>query len=97
MALARIAASYAWAGQKEEARNLLEELRRLSRERYVSPYCIATVYMALRDVDRAMPYLEAAYRERSTGMVFLREAKNSEAYRASARFRKLVDRMRFHS
>jgi Flp pilus assembly protein TadD len=95
--LSSIASVYARTGRKEEAHKTLAELRGLSRERYVSPYDIAMVYMALRDFDRAVPYLEAAYRERSSGLLFLREAKNMEAYRTSRRFRELISRMRFNS
>jgi tetratricopeptide (TPR) repeat protein len=93
--LSSIASVYARTGRKAEAQKLLDELRAMSRQRYVSSYNIAMVYMAMGEVDRAVPYLEAAYRERSSGLIFLRDSRNSAAYRASRRFRELVGRLRF--
>jgi tetratricopeptide (TPR) repeat protein len=92
--LSSIAAVYASTGRKAEAEKVLEQVRGMARVRYVSPYDIAMVYMAMQQYDQAVPYLEAAYRERSTGMIFLCERKYSEAYRASRRFRELLSRLR---
>jgi len=92
--LSSIAAVYASTGRKAEAEKVLEQVRGMARVRYVSPYDIAMVYMAMQQYDQAVPYLEAAYRERSTGMIFLCERKYSQAYRASRRFRELLSRLR---
>ena len=91
---AALARAYAKSGRKADAARLLEELRRIARERYVSPYQIAMVYLALNDLDRALPYLEAAYRERNTGLLFLR-SDHFAGYRSNPRFRQLVERMHF--
>ena len=92
---AALASAYAHAGRKEDAARLVSELQRMSRERYVSPFDVATVYLSMDDVNSALPYLEKAYRERSTGMLFLRRPK-FEPFRSDPRFRSLIGRMHFN-
>src|SRR5262249_48782403 len=89
--LAELAAGYAHAGRKQDAAKLVTELQRMSRERYVSPYDVATVYLAMNDVENAMPYLEKAYRERSTGMVFLRRPRFA-SFQSDPRFKSLIEK-----
>ena len=91
---AALASAYAHAGRKEDAARLVSELERMSRERYVSPFDVATVYLSMDDVEGALPYLEKAYRERSIGMLFLRRSK-FESFCSFFRFWSLIDRMHF--
>jgi Tfp pilus assembly protein PilF len=93
--VAALASAYARAGRKQDAAKLVSELQKMSRERYVSPYDVATVYLSMDDVEGALPYLEKAYEERSTGMLFLRRPK-FECFRSYPRFRSLVEKMHFN-
>jgi hypothetical protein len=44
---------------------LLDELKELAKERYVSPVNIAKIYVGLRERDRMFEYLEKALDERA--------------------------------
>ncbi|HEX7317076.1 MAG TPA: tetratricopeptide repeat protein [Pyrinomonadaceae bacterium] len=45
------------------ARGVLEELRKLSRERYVPPYNLAMVHYGLGEREEALAWLEKAFEE----------------------------------
>ena len=53
-AVAELGHGYALAGKHEEARAILEQLKTLATQRYVSPYDIAIVYIGLRERDKAL-------------------------------------------
>jgi len=52
---------YAMSGKRDEARQALAELSRTAKERFVSPYAIATIYVGLGEKDQAFAWLEKAY------------------------------------
>ncbi len=54
-------------GRTDEGRAVLRRLEELSSQRYVSPYHMAYVHTGLGDKERAMDWLERAYRERAGG------------------------------
>ncbi len=56
---------YAAAGKNAEAQKVLEELKALSKQRYVSPYSMVCIYAGLNDKDQAFEWLERTYQERS--------------------------------
>jgi TolB-like protein len=84
---------YAAAGKKAEAEKVLEELKELSRIRYVSPFNLACVYAGLNDKDRAFEWLERAYQERSSFMTLLRSETVVDNLRPDPRFKDLLKRM----
>jgi hypothetical protein len=45
-------------GRRKDAIAVLERLKEISKERYVSPVDMAIVYTGLRDKDRAFEWLE---------------------------------------
>ena len=53
--------------------HFLHRLEELAKRRYVSPYDMGVVLLALGDEDRALVQLNEAYRQRSSGLIFLRE------------------------
>ena len=59
-------------GKPSEARVVLNELLKLSTERYVPPYNIALVYNALGEREKALDYLEKGFEEKDVRMVFLK-------------------------
>jgi hypothetical protein len=67
-------------------------MEQLATERYVSPFDLGNAALSVGDTDRAANWLEAAYRERSTGMVFLRKDK-SDTVMNSPRLRSLVQKI----
>jgi tetratricopeptide (TPR) repeat protein len=56
--------AYALAGERTKATDILNELKALSEERYVSPFDIAVVYVGLGDRNSAFEWLEEAYQQR---------------------------------
>ena len=62
---------FASMGRDAEAQREIDELLRLSKERYVPPYDIAQIYAGLGDPDSALSWLEKAEEDRSRGMDFL--------------------------
>jgi tetratricopeptide (TPR) repeat protein len=62
---ALLANAYARAGERAKALSVLDELKALSQQRYVSPLDIAVVYTGLGDRNSAFQWLERAYQERT--------------------------------
>jgi len=85
----------AQSGRQEEARSELEMLLKLSKERYVSPYNIAMIYLGLGCRDETLSWLERGYREREPRMVFLESEPKWNTLRADPRFQDLLHRVGF--
>ena len=85
------------AGQESAAwevlGKLLERLRKGTE--YVSPYEIASLYAGLGETDRAFEWLEKAFEDRSTMLVYFRMDPRISSLRSDARFRDLLRRMNF--
>ena len=88
---------HALAGRTGETRKKIEELEQLSRERYVPPYYLATIYAGLGEKDKAFQYLEKTYQDRFQGLIWLKVNPRFNSLRADIRFTKLVQRMGFPS
>jgi TolB-like protein/Flp pilus assembly protein TadD len=85
--------NYAIAGRDEQARQILRELAELSKQRYVSPFCVALVYGGLGDHDQAFAWLNKAYEERFPHLVMLRVGSRFGRIRSDPRYRELVRRI----
>jgi tetratricopeptide (TPR) repeat protein len=92
--LSAVAGAYARTGRSDKGALLRRRLEELARERYVSPYDLATVSLVFGDEDRALTLFEEAYRQHSSGMIFLR-ARNFANFRQREQFQQLVHRMHF--
>jgi TolB-like protein/Flp pilus assembly protein TadD len=57
--------AYASSGNKTEALKILDQLKELSSQRYVSMYSFAIVYLALDDKQKALRRLEQSYQDRA--------------------------------
>lgn len=82
-------------GQMAEARAVLDELLKLSNERYVPPYNLAVVYQALGESEKALDYLEKGFGEKDVRMVFLKVEPMWNTLRSNPRFVDLLKRARF--
>jgi tetratricopeptide (TPR) repeat protein len=91
-ALSVLACVYARMGRRAEGVNLFREVQQMAAQRYVSPFDLGNVALTLGDEERAFTWFEQAYRERSSGMVFLRGEK-AEYIRDSPRLRSLIQKM----
>jgi len=84
---------YAKSGKKREARNVLRELREMSRTRYVSPFDLAVVHAALGEKDAAFSYLEKACDDRAGQLIWLNVHPLLDSLRRDPRFANLVSRV----
>ena len=64
---------------------------------YVSPYNLARVYMAIDDKQRALEWLERAYREHNSNLIELTREPSFAGLRSDAKFRELVERIGWSS
>ena len=62
--LAALGHAYASCGRKTEALKVLNKLKELSKERYVSAYGFAIFYLGLGDKEEALRWLEKSYQDR---------------------------------
>jgi len=92
---AQLGYALAKSGKQEEARGLLEELLRLSTQRYVSPGNIALIYNGLGERDETFSWLERGYKERDPKMVFLKVEPKWNNLRSDSRFQDLLRRVGF--
>ncbi|HEY8165544.1 MAG TPA: winged helix-turn-helix domain-containing protein [Gemmatimonadaceae bacterium] len=83
----------AMSGRTAEAKQMLEELHRLSREKYVSPYHIAMIHAGLGERDATFHWLEKAYDDREGRLTILKFAPEFSALRSDPRFTRLLQRM----
>ena len=63
--LALLAHAYGSSGNKTEAAKILEQLKELSKERYVSAYDFARAYLGLGDKEEALRWLDKSYQDRA--------------------------------
>jgi len=92
-----LAYALARSGRRDEARAELEELLRLSKERYLSPYNIALVYNGLGEPDEALAWLGRGVEQRDPRMTFLRVEPKWNNLRPDTRFQDLLRRVGFTS
>jgi len=85
--------AYGVAGKRDEARHLLEELQRVAKEKYVSPFPVAATYVGLGETDKAFEMLEKAYVERSWAMGMLKVNPIFDPIRSDRRYVELLRRM----
>jgi TolB-like protein len=93
--VAALGETYAKAGNRDEALRILERLGALSRQRYVSPYGLALLNLALGKTDEALSCLEAGYRGREPNMLGLKVDPRLDELRTEPRFQDLLLRMNF--
>jgi len=93
---AALAHVYAVTGRRAEAEKILRGLERKSKDAYVSPYTIATIYAGLGDKDKAFEFLEKAEREKSWDLVWGFKADlQIDNLRSDPRFQDLARRVHY--
>jgi TolB-like protein/Tfp pilus assembly protein PilF len=93
--LALIGNVYAISGEKKKAREILNELKKRSRQQYVSAFCISMVAVGLGDHDEAFRLLEDAYYEHSEWLIWLKVNWTLDPLRSDPRYDRLVQRLGF--
>jgi len=81
------------SGRRTEAFEIIQQLKDQRKQRYVSPYFIALVYVALKDGDAAFEWLEHAYQSRDEWLIWLGVEPKLDPLRSDPRFQDLLRRI----
>ncbi|HSO76792.1 MAG TPA: hypothetical protein VLU47_18340, partial [Blastocatellia bacterium] len=90
--IALLGHAYAVSGKKVEARRILADLDQ-QKQRYVSPYTIATIYAGLGEKDQAFKWLEKAVEDRDIWLMNLKVDPVLKSLRSDPRFERLLQRI----
>ena len=93
IALSYLAIGNISAGNRDDAMNLLNEIKQLKSTSFVPPEIFARVYVALGDFDEAILWLDRAYDARSRGLIFLNANASWDPIRNDPRFQSLLQKM----
>jgi TolB-like protein/Tfp pilus assembly protein PilF len=86
--------AYASSGNKPEALKILEQLKEVSRQRYVSAYSFVVVYLGLGDKEEALRWLEQAYQDRAgNDIAWIRVDSLVDPLRGDPRFEALAEKI----
>jgi eukaryotic-like serine/threonine-protein kinase len=88
-----LAHTLAMAGKTKEALQMLDDLRELMGQRYVSPYFFAGIHAGLAENERAIEYLEKCYEEHSHWLIYLHIDPSMDSLRDKPSFQALVRRV----
>ncbi|MEO6588628.1 MAG: tetratricopeptide repeat protein, partial [Pyrinomonadaceae bacterium] len=94
-ALASLGYIYAVSGDKEKAREIIEQLNVESNKRYVSPYGMAETYAGLNEKEQALTHLEKAVAERSWWLIFVGVNPRFDSLRDEPRFLEILQKTSF--
>ena len=95
LALGFLGYCHAMAGRRAEAESLKNILQDVSRRKYVSPYGIIIICVALGQIDQAMELFEQLYAERNDWLVWLKVSPKLKHLHSDPRFRDLLRRIGF--
>jgi DNA-binding winged helix-turn-helix (wHTH) protein/TolB-like protein/Tfp pilus assembly protein PilF len=84
--------AYAVSGRKAEAQRVLAQLDQ-QKQRYISPYTIATIYAGLGEKDQAFKWLEKAFEDRDIWLMNLKVDPVLKSLRSDQRFESLLQRI----
>ncbi len=80
-------------GRNDDARRLIDQLKHQSNEKYVSPFFIGTIYLALAETDKGFEWMEKAHQEHGEMLVFLNSDPHFVNVRSDPRFVNLMHRV----
>lgn len=93
ISLAVLGHAHAAAGNEAEARRILETLLARAEEQYLPSYWIALIHVGLGDLDQAFEWLDRAFEERSSWLVWSKVEPRFDVLRPDPRFADLLERM----
>ena len=88
-ALAKLGQGYAIAGRREEAAEIASKLEKIAGQRYVSPYDIGMIHLALKH-EQALEWLQKAFEDRSVWIGYLNVDPQLDEIRSEPRFQELL-------
>ena len=93
--LASLGMVYGFTGHEREAREVLAQLIKLRKQKYVGPMQFALVHTGLGNKDKAIDWLQKAFRERSNILPNIYQAPHYDSLRGEPRFQALLRAMNF--
>lgn len=96
-AMAGLGRIYGLTGMKGEALKVVDELLRLSVERYINPYIPAIVFESCGEEEQALLWLERAFEEQSPQLIQLKVDPRVDRLRPSTQFKGLLRRIRLNA
>lgn len=87
--------AYGLAGQRDEALTLLNILQDISARKYVSPYSMLVIHLAIGPEDRVFELLEQLFEEWNDWLVWLKVSLELKPLRDHPRFKALLRRVGF--
>lgn len=78
------------SGQPAQARRVLKNLRALARDRFVSPFEFALIFLALGDLDEGFSWLGRAVQDRSFDLTAVNVDPRFDSLRTDKRFRQIA-------
>lgn len=88
-----LARAYARAGNRQESMKILADLLESSKNRYLSPTTIGSIYVALGDNDKAFEWFDRAFEQRDYLLVLMKVDPMFDNVRSDSRFLKLMERV----
>ena len=90
---AALGRTFALSGKQVEAVRILGELHELAEKRYVSPFELAALHIALGQTDEGFQWLTKAFQDRCFELICLRVDPRWESLRGNPRFQKLFQQL----
>jgi TolB-like protein/Flp pilus assembly protein TadD len=92
--LALLGNAYARSGNKAEALKIVEQLKELSKQRYVNAYSFVVVCLGLGDKEQALRWLEQSYEDRAGSDVgWIRVDSLLDPLRGDPRFEAIAEKI----
>lgn len=95
LALGFMGYAYALNNQRAEAEALRHTLQESAKRKYVSPYSLLVIELALGTRERVYELLEHLYEERNDWLVWLKVSPELRSLRSEPRFKNLLTRIGF--
>ena len=90
---AALAQTLGTAGKTSEAFEILDDLTKLAKQKYIAPYFFAGIHIGLGETERALEYLHKCCEEHSHWLVYLHIDPSMDALRDNAQFLDLLRRV----
>jgi DNA-binding winged helix-turn-helix (wHTH) protein/tetratricopeptide (TPR) repeat protein len=86
----------AFAGNESKARQIIKNLEDASRNRYLSGFLIARIYLALQQKDEVFKWLEIALQNRDVALAWIDVLPGQKALREDEKFVSFVTKVKKH-
>jgi tetratricopeptide (TPR) repeat protein len=93
--LSGLGCAYAASNKKQDALKIIEQLNERSKNRYVSAYNIALIYIVLGDKENSFKYLEKALSERDDWLQQIGMEPLWDPLRSDSRYKDILRKMNF--